>query len=501
MISKNTIMKRNSLVVLFLLSCHMLIAQDSFEEFRAKMDNSFENFKSSERNKFEAFRKKVNDEYAKMVKEAWQQLEALKGLPAPKDDKPVPPTVFPEEEKDKPIKDETMPILDVVPVIKPAPQPSPIVPIEEKPQPVKQYFTFKYLGAELKVRLGDGQRFSLGRCDENSIAKTWGKLSDGTYDALINDCLNIRDKHKYCDWAYLLMLKELTSAFFKSSPNEGTLLMAYIYCQSGYKMRLSTYNGRIYMLYASRHKIYDTLYWKVDGEMYYPFDCKMSKLNICQATFPNEKPLSLYMTSQQYFGEKPSKYRTLQSKDYPAVKATVRTNQNLIDFYNTYPSSYINEDFGTRWAMYANTPIDEIAKRTLYPALKNAISGLSQKESVERLLNFVQTAFVYEYDDKVWGQDRAFFAEESLYYPYCDCEDRSILLSRLIRDLVGLDVVLIYYPGHLATAVHFTENVHGDNIMVHGERYIICDPTYIGAPVGVTMPKMDNHSAKVIMLK
>lgn len=32
----------------------------------------------------------------------------------------------------------------------------------------------------------------------------------------------------------------------------------------------------------------------------------------------------------------------------------------------------------------------------------------SQYEAVSRLLNFVQTAFVYEYDDKVWGCDRAF---------------------------------------------------------------------------------------------
>jgi hypothetical protein len=49
--------------------------------------------------------------------------------------------------------------------------------------------------------------------------------------------------------------------------------------------------------------------------------------------------------------------------------------------------------------------------------LREHIKGYSEKEAVERLLNWVQTAFVYEYDDKVWGHDRAFFAEESLYYP------------------------------------------------------------------------------------
>ena len=136
----------------------------------------------------------------------------------------------------------------------------------------------------------------------------------------------------------------------------------------------------------------------------------------------------------------------------------------------------------------------------LYPQLKKAIAGKSPKEAVERLLNWVQTAFVYEYDDKVWGGDRAFFPEETLYYPYCDCEDRSILMSRLVRDLLGLKCILIYYPGHLAMAVNFPENVNGDYILLQGKKYTITDPTYIGAPVGMTMPGMDNNKATVILL-
>lgn len=133
--------------------------------------------------------------------------------------------------------------------------------------------------------------------------------------------------------------------------------------------------------------------------------------------------------------------------------------------------------------------------------MRKAIQGKSQEEAANLLINFVQTAFVYEYDDKVWGEDRAFFAEETLYYPYCDCEDRSILYTRLIRDLLGLKTALIYYPGHLATAVCFTEEVKGDGLLLNGKRYVICDPTYIGAPIGVTMPQMDNQEAKAILLE
>ena len=42
--------------------------------------------------------------------------------------------------------------------------------------------------------------------------------------------------------------------------------------------------------------------------------------------------------------------------------------------------------------------------------------------------------------------------------------------------------------------------VEGDYINLNGKRYTICDPTYIGAPIGVIMPEMDNKTAKVVVL-
>ena len=75
-----------------------------------------------------------------------------------------------------------------------------------------------------------------------------------------------------------------------------------------------------------------------------------------------------------------------------------------------------------------------------------------------------------------------------------------ILYSRLVRDLLGLDVILVFYPGHLATAVNFKTAVNGDYIDLNGRHFTVCDPTYIGAPIGMTMPDMDNKTAKIILL-
>lgn len=109
-----------------------------------------------------------------------------------------------------------------------------------------------------------------------------------------------------------------------------------------------------------------------------------------------------------------SAFRTLTAERYPEMQIQVQVNKNLIDFYNTYPTSDINDNFMTRWAMYANTPMQQEVQATLYPKLKQYITGDNELVAVNKLLNWGQTAFVYEYDDKVWGHDHAFFAEESM---------------------------------------------------------------------------------------
>lgn len=492
--------KRSCVIILCVLISGGIKAQDTFDEFKKRMEKNYAAFRNSRDKEFEDFRNKINKEYAELVKKAWKEFNAVKGIPVPDEDKPVPPVIYPDKDKNKPVKDNPKPFDEVVPVVDPEPRPEPVVPIETTPEPADVYFTFNFFNTGLKVRLDDRLRFRLHKPDESRIATVWNDLSQAGCDKVIYDCLAIRSQKKLCDWAYLLMLRDLSVAFFKGHSNEAVLFTAFLYCQSGYKMRLAYSGDRLFLLFASKHTIYGKNYWPIDGDKFYPLDCDLKQLYVCQAAFPQEKPLSLQIPSDQSFALQASAQRVLTSKRYPETEAAVCTNENLIRFFDTYPTSMINNDFGTRWAMYANTPLSEQAQRTLYPALTRAINGKSRLDAVNRLLNFVQTAFKYEFDDKVWGGDRAFFADETLYYPYCDCEDRSILFSRLVRDLLGADVILVYYPGHLAAAVHFIENVTGDYFLVNGKRYVICDPTYIGAPVGATMPKMDNAKAKVILL-
>lgn len=90
------------------------------------------------------------------------------------------------------------------------------------------------------------------------------------------------------------------------------------------------------------------------------------------------------------------------------------------------------------------------------------------------------------------------FAEETLYYDFTDCEDRSVLFSWLVRMFTELEVVGLDYPGHIATAVAFKENLNGDAVTWKGKRFVICDPTYIGAGIGECMPEFRNSQPEII---
>lgn len=485
-------MLRANCILLFL--CFSQMAQAQTDKFR----KAYEDFQKQAKTNYEDFRSKANRQYAEFVKDVWKQYKVMPAIPKPKDED-KPPVVIKDEERHKPKIDKPLPIKNTVTPPTPEPQPVPVAPIREQPNPVEKHVTFVVYGTEMKVRFNDDQRFTLADCSERTIADAWQLLSEKGYNNTIRDCLELRINRHLSDWAYLNMLDKMAEACLGKG-NAATLLMAFVYCQSGYQMRLAETGGKLLMLFGTKHSICGKNYFEIDGINMYPFHGDADKIRVCSASFPQEKPLSLLITKEQIFAVDKSAERALTSKRYTDMQVKVCVNKNLIAFYNDYPTSILDFNFMTRWAMYANTPLEKTVKNSLYPALKEKVKGKSQLEAIERLLNWVQTAFVYEKDDKVWGGDRAFFAEESLFYPYCDCEDRSILLSRLVRDLLGLKTILVYYPGHLAMAVCFTENVKGDYIMLKGQKYVICDPTYINASVGETMPNMDNSKATVILL-
>jgi hypothetical protein len=325
------------------------------------------------------------------------------------------------------------------------------------------------------------------------VADAWATLSNSRYNDLLNDCLTLRNDLNLCDWGYMEMLKTLSEKFFGKPCNEAVLLEMFILSQSGYQVRIARVGERLVLLVPFLQGIYQYVYVTIDGKDYYVLDKSFQgggQFNVLNHEFPKEQQASLRITQPNFpFVATPAKTFTFQyNRD---LHVSVSTNKNLIEFYNTYPLS-------SEWNLYSQASLSDRIKADLYPALHQQIAGKSEKEAANLLLQFVQTAFEYQTDGQQFGYERPLFGDETFYYPYSDCEDRSILYSILVRDLLGLEVVLLHYPGHLATAVHFNENVNGDYLTIDGKKFLVCDPTYIGANICRAMEQFKNVNATVI---
>ncbi len=464
-------------------------------------ERSFNDYEARQQQSFEQYRRRLNAEFAEYMRQVWREYEAKPAEPIP--DRPEPPAPV-IKDPDTPTSNDPVPFDEVTPAPKPIDPPQPVVPLPKpKPQPAEpdkpvqpptSQFTFAFYGTTCAVPLTAAHRFRLSAVDENSVADAWMQLSSDRYNPVIAECLEWRDKLHLPDWGYVRFVEKMTEAFFTPhSRNEARLMQMYILTQSGYKVRIARAGNSLVLLLPSKEHIYQYPYLTINNGRYYVADKNTRHASYCvfDREFPKEQYFSLQMSENPRLSANNAAQRTLASKRYSAVSATVATNRNLVDFYNDFPQT-------DSWAVYVKSSLSEDVKKQLYPALKKTIEGKGEPEAANVLLNFVQTAFAYKTDEAQFGYERPLFADETLYYPYCDCEDRAILYSILVRELLGLDVVLLYYPGHLATAVCFGTEVYGDYMQIDGKRYIVCDPTYINADIGQAMPQFKHVSAKVI---
>lgn len=445
------------------------------------------------REDYDDIRRKANVEYAYFMRERWEEFNALKGEPEP---------VYPNPSHFERDNDMSIPELLNIKLLCPflssessllQPWARPDVP-QLPPKSNIPKFSFTCYGTPCEVRLHNKMKFKLKEISENAVADAWLHLSSKWSDALLEDCLSLKDKMALGDWAYLCLLRDLSQQYLGKGSNEATVMMVYLLAQSGYKVRIGQQKNRLIPLLPFDGVIYERSYVTHKGESFYAIDeNEEGRVRMFNKAFTrNERVMSLRMARPPKFTFKGSENRSFKAKSYPVISVTLSPNKNLLDFYESYPSCM--------WMNYCWAGLSDDIKGKLYPILREGIEGKGQIEAANCILNFVQTAFESRIDPFQFGRERSLFADETFFYPYSDCEDRSILFSILIRDLLGLDVVLLYFPGHLATAVCYTETLNGTSFIYEGKTYYVCDPGHVGANVGECSPRYAKETSTIYKL-
>ena len=122
-------MRLSVLGVLLLIaygSCHAQSLIDNYESFKQRAHQNYS-----------SFREECNQKYAEFLRNSWSWYDGKAPMPVPKEESPVPPMPYNGE--------DSLPDIDIKPVeiaqINNNPQPKPIEPIREIPNPNIEYFT------------------------------------------------------------------------------------------------------------------------------------------------------------------------------------------------------------------------------------------------------------------------------------------------------------------------------------------------------------------------
>lgn len=489
-------------VVLLLVSFQAVQSQ-TFEEYKKMRQQELQKYKE-ERNKqlqqlADEFTKYVEEQdrrYADYLKERWEEFEAFQGVKPPADPKPEEAPVFREPERPGPMH----PIPAILP---PAPEPpdfvpEPVMPRIVKPEPEEfpvfdrefdfygYPIAFDYDENMAKIRL-------MGNPNEDAIGDIFSALSATNYNGMLNSFYEYADVLNLNDWGYYRLLNEAAVNIVGPDENTQKLVTWFLLIRSGYKAKLAYFDNDVYLLLPFQNQVYDVKYFKLGGLKYYLLDGDLDKIYTYEQDFPEaQKLFDLNIYEALSLGdESVAKLVSFTIAD-AETEVPVEYNRNLIEFYKDYPLADIK--------IYFDAMVSPEAKNSLSRAFLPVIDGKDELEAVNLLLHFVQSGFDYQTDQEQFGYEKFFFAEEAFYYPYCDCEDRSVLFAYMVQHLLGLEVVGLNYPGHMATAVCFNEDVTGDFFELEGKKFVVCDPTYIGAPAGLTMPAYKNEEAEIVVL-
>lgn len=469
-------------------------SKDDFRNYKNKVKSEFCTFSKSKKTEFENFRKSRNEEFATFLALSWKNYSSFSSKKPIERPEPVTPIVYDNRKPSKTPAELPVPQL-VQPKFVIEDVPLTVVPMKEC-KPHEKLSSLQFYNTSCGIRTLPGEKIRLDNLSEQAISKCWKELCADRYEVWIDDCVRLRAELNLCDWPYVKLVENISVHLFPGSPDIQAIVSTFLLVQSGYDARLCRMGQNLKMLVHPDSQLFQWRYYVVNGKQYYPTQPIKQEQSIQTYSFDfSEKtiPIRMAMTKYPKFVANESEKRTYTSKGWkeaPPFYAFV--NPSVIRFYKEYPQC--------EWTLYGQAALSPEFKEQVVSVFRKLIVGKSQQEAANLLINYVQYGFEYKTDYGQFGYEKPFFIDENFYYPFNDCEDRAILYAKLINELLGLEVVYLHYPEHLATAVLFTDQVEGDFVVIDQKRYIVCDPTYIGAPIGQAMPRFKSVKAQVIRL-
>ncbi|TFG65277.1 MAG: hypothetical protein E4H36_00405 [Spirochaetales bacterium] len=480
-------MKRLAGVIFLFLMAVSVFAQDSFSDWKKQQESAFK-----------AYVEKQDKDFADFMKKEWEQFQAFKGISFDTTPKPVMAPAAPVTNAQGSVGGKALAQKEVD-LSSPALKTEITKSGYENPAAGTQNIKVDFLGRTLYVPYSAKLDIPAAAPYTNTqFSNSWTAMSGWDFKPFIAELKKLKDSLQLNDWGYFLLANAAGAGMFPADAGKSGIFTWFLLLKSGYECRICYFQKNVYLLIPAENMLYNTLYMSFtpQGPYYY--------------LFQNNKPAQNVSNLYTYKDDYPGKNSLIKMRIETAPKLTEERNNRTVFFIYKGIKYKISLESNASYVLlgknypqteipvYFSSPPSAEARHSLINSLKLIVEGKSETEAANMILRFVQTAFEYKTDDEQFGIEKPLFIDETLFYPFADCEDRSILYSFLIRDILGLKVVGLDYPGHIATAVRFNSTVKGDAIVYKGERYVICDPTYINADIGMAMPDLKSVSPGII---
>lgn len=361
-------------------------------------------------------------------------------------------------------------------------------------------FHFEFLGNKVGFVKAKLPELNLIRLNAEAIASSWQTMAESKSKKLLQQLNAVGDYLNLDDWGKAYLTHQVISrSSTKLTANEVNLYTWYYLLQQGFDSRVGYEASHVHLLLKVTQPLYGQKFFRFGDDKYYFVDFSRgnNELGSKIKTYQNQHELA----SAELMIDLSQVPRVAGELDYRELafsyagqqhKISVPYHRDYVELLNLYPQMELEN--------YFQTGMEEESKQVLLEYLATAIEGKTEKQALNLLLRFVQKAFAYQTDDQQFNKENFLVATETLHYPYADCEDRAVLFSYLVKHLLGNKIIGVLYKGHIATAIKTNSDIDGAWYNVNGEKYLVADPTYIGASIGRVMPGYEKQSPKLVVI-
>lgn len=384
--------------------------------------------------------------------------------------------------------------------------------VEEKPAPITYGTEIKlnFYGRQVPLHVSQKLKAKSNGIDEKNVANYFTNIAKNREEtkALWDELTGVVDEFGLNEWGYFCLLRSLSEKLFTNIDDRVLFCFYMLRNEGNFKTRVARgkNSDKLTLLIAldNSKEVYSYTFFQFKDDE--SGTKKVKYYTVYGGGKANEAVYS-YDFCKQDADKREMKLDFTKNLNMGAcdVTRTVQlTKKRSVTLpYNKAHMAYLNDVPMTVFPIYFVNPVAIEAQQVLQDNFSEMRDQYTPTQFIQMLLHFVQTGFEYKTDDDQFGYEKYFYPEEVIGYPYCDCEDRSAMFAWLVQKYTNAKVIGLQYEGHVATAVWFGDdaNVKGDGFMYGGKKYYVCDPTYINASIGMTMPQFKGKTPKIIKLR